>query len=200
MGLIYAVNPFGPDHQSHEHDPAYSEDDGYTVWKERMEVLGLTSPQPIQDLGEEKVRYTLITQWVYSLLDSLVLCQFVFGPAWQVYGPQQIVEVVRAVTGWDINLEELLRVGERRVNMMQAVNAREGIVQQDPPLPPKIFTPLPDGPNQGMALDQAEMLKAIEMYYQLAGWELENNRPTRGKLEELALDWVADLLDQSGDD
>jgi len=198
VGLIYAVNPYGADHQSHEHDSAYSEDDGYTVWKERMELLGLNSPQPIQDLGEEKVRYTLITQWVYSLLDSLVLCHFVFGPAWQVYGPQQIVEVVRAVTGWDISLEELLRVGERRVNMMQAVNAREGIVQQDPPLPPRIFTPLPDGPSQGLALDQAELLEAIDMYYQLAGWELENARPTRSKLEELALDWVADLLEQPG--
>ena len=195
MGLIYAVNPFGADHQSHEHDPAYSEDDGYTVWRDRMELLGLTAPQPIHDLGEEKVRFALHTQWVYSLLDSLVLCQFVFGPAWQVYGPQQIVDAVRAVTGWDINLEELLRVGERRVNMMQAVNAREGLGQKDLPLPHRFFEPLPDGPSQGLALDQAELQKAIAAYYRMAGWELENAHPTRSKLEELELDWVADLLE-----
>lgn len=196
MGLIYAVNPYGADHQSHEHDPAYSEDDGYTVWKDRMELLGLTSPQPIQDLGDEKVRYTLRTQWVYSLLDSLVLCQFVFGPAWQVYGPQQIVEAVRAVTGWDISIDELLQVGERRVNMMQAVNAREGIGQQDPPLPPRLFEPLSDGPSRGLTLDRAELQEAINTYYEMAGWDLDKAQPTRSKLEELKLDWVADLLEE----
>jgi aldehyde:ferredoxin oxidoreductase len=197
MGLIYAVNPYGADHQSHEHDPAYSEDDGYTVWKDRMALLGLTSPRPILDLGEEKVRYALRTQWIYSLLDSLVLCHFVFGPAWQVYGPQQIVDTVQAVTGWDISLEELLQAGERRVNMMQAINAREGISQQDPPLPPRFFEPLPDGPSQGLALDQAELDRAITMYYEMAGWEIDDAQPTRSKLAELELGWVADLLEKS---
>ncbi len=198
LALIYAVNPNGADHQSHEHDPAYSEGDGWEIWKDRMELLGLTSPQPIQDLGKEKVRYSLRTQWVYSLLDSLVLCQFVFGPAWQIYGPQQIIQAVRAVTGWEVSLEELLQVGERRLNMMQAINAREGIGRQDPPLPPRFFEPLPDGPSQGLTIDRTELLEAIETYYQMAGWELENAQPTRSKLSELDLDWVADLLEQAG--
>jgi aldehyde:ferredoxin oxidoreductase len=200
MALIYAVNPYGADHQAHEHDPAYSEDDGYPAWTERMELLGLNSPQPILDLGEEKVRFTLVTQWMYSLLDSLVLCHFVFGPAWQVYGPGQIVEVVQAVTGWDISLEELLEVGERRVNMMQAVNAREGIDQLEPPLPPRFFEPLPDGPSQGLTLDKAKLQEAIAAYYQMAGWDLENARPSRSKLETLKLGWVADLLEGSGEE
>jgi aldehyde:ferredoxin oxidoreductase len=198
LALIYAVNPNGADHQSHEHDPAYSEGDGWEAWKDRMALLGLNSPQPILDLGQEKVRYALRTQWVYSLLDSLVLCQFVFGPAWQVFGPQQIVEAVRAVTGWDVSIEELLQVGERRVNMMQAINAREGIGRQDPPLPPRFFEPLPDGPSQGLAVDRAELGMAIDMYYQMAGWEQESACPTRSKLEELDLDWVADLLELPG--
>ncbi len=200
LALIYAVNPNGADHQSHEHDPAYSEADGWEVWKDRMALLGLTSPQPIQDLGEEKVRYALRTQWVYSLLDSLVLCQFVFGPAWQVYGPLQIIEAVKAVTGWDVTIEELLQAGERRVNLMQAFNAREGIGRQEPPLPPRFFEPLPEGPSQGLAVDRAELLEAIDMYYQMAGWEPDSARPTRSKLEELELGWVADLLEQSEQD
>jgi len=195
LALIYAVNPNGADHQSHEHDPAYSEGDGYEVWKDRMEILDLNSPQPIEALGEEKVRYALRTQWVYSLLDSLTLCQFVFGPAWQVYGPRQIVEAVKAVTGWDVSFDELLQVGERRVNMMSAFNAREGIGRQDPPLPPRFFEPLPDGPSQGLAVDRTELLEAIDSYYQMAGWDRSSGRPTRKKLEELDLGWVADLLD-----
>ncbi|MFN2281464.1 MAG: aldehyde ferredoxin oxidoreductase family protein [Anaerolineales bacterium] len=197
LALIYALNPNGADHQSHEHDPAYSEGDGFEVWKDRMAMLGLTSPQPVLALGEEKVRYALRTQWVYSLLDSLTLCQFVFGPAWQVYGPQQIVEAVQAVTGWEISFDELLQVGERRVNMMQALNSREGMGRPDPPLPPRFFEPLPEGPSQGLAVDRDELSAAIDTYYQLAGWDPQSASPTREKLEELDLGWVADLLEMA---
>ncbi len=42
-----------------------------------------------------------------------------------------------------------------------------------------------------------KLLKKVEaakaLYYQMAGWD-EGGRPTRGKLEELALGWVADEL------
>ena len=39
LGLIYAVNPFGADHQSSEHDPAY------TFYPDRARQLGLEKPQ-----------------------------------------------------------------------------------------------------------------------------------------------------------
>ncbi|MDD5646448.1 MAG: aldehyde ferredoxin oxidoreductase C-terminal domain-containing protein, partial [Candidatus Bipolaricaulis sp.] len=32
-------------------------------------------------------------------------------------------------------------------------------------------------------------------YYRLAGWD-RRGRPTRGKLQELGLEWVADELDE----
>lgn len=196
LALIYAVNPYGADHQSHEHDPAYSPGDGWEVWKDRMAQLDLISPQPALDLGVEKVRYSLRTQWMYSLLDCLGLCQFVFGPAWQVYGPLDIVEAVKAVTGWDISFQELLTVGQRRVNMMQAFNAREGIGRESASLPPRFFEVLPEGPSQGLAVDREELDQAITIYYEMAGWEARSGRPSKGKLKELSLGWVADLLDQ----
>ena len=39
LGLIYAVNPFGADHQSSEHDPSYE------WYPERMAEIGLTEAQ-----------------------------------------------------------------------------------------------------------------------------------------------------------
>ena len=54
---------------------------------------------------------------------ALDLCQFVFGPAWTLFGPQETVEMVKAVTGWDVTLDELMKVGERRLNMMRVFNA-----------------------------------------------------------------------------
>jgi len=87
LALIYAVNPFGADHMSHEHDPSYRD------YPKRMGMLGLEDPQPDSVLNDEKVRYALTTQYTYSYLDSANFCQFVFGPAWQLYGPDQMVAV-----------------------------------------------------------------------------------------------------------
>jgi len=187
LALIYAVNPFGADHQSHEHDPSYKEH------PERMAELDLLDPQPSDVLNTEKVRYALYTQYLYSCLDSVNVCQFVFGPAWHLYGPSQLVEAVRAVTGWNVSLWELMKVGERRLNLLRAFNAREGIGAEADTVPPKLLIPLQGGRSDGVAVTAEEVAVAKAFYYRMAGWD-ENGHPTRVKLEELALGWVADEL------
>jgi len=187
LALIYAVNPYGADHQSHEHDPSYG---GYP---DRMAELGLVDPQPIAVLNEEKVRYSMVTQQFYSLLNTIGVCQFVWGPAWQLYGPGQLVDMVRAVTGWDVSLAELVTAGERALNMMRAFNAREGLTSADDKLPPKLFQPLDSGPSAGIAITEEEMASALSTYYAMCGWDNEG-RPTKDKLDELGIGWVADQL------
>ena len=70
-----------------------------------MSRIGLTAPQPVEAMNEEKVRFALRTQLLYSCLDSVNLCQFVFGPAWQLYGPDELVQAVQQITGWNVTLE-----------------------------------------------------------------------------------------------
>jgi aldehyde:ferredoxin oxidoreductase len=189
LALIYAVNPFGADHQSHEHDPSYA------AYPERMAQLGLHDPQPDLALNEEMVRYAMITQHLYSAMDSINVCQFVFGPAWQLFGPHQLVQAAQAVTGWNVSLYELMQVGERRLNMMRAFNAREGIGRESDTLPKKFFTqPLKGGPSDGYVIDQAEWERAVNTYYAMSGWDAENGHPTRAKLEALGIAWVAHEL------
>ncbi|MBT6612517.1 MAG: aldehyde ferredoxin oxidoreductase family protein, partial [Deltaproteobacteria bacterium] len=113
LALIYAVNPFGADHESSEHDIA-SEAPSFENFKERQNSLGLMTAQPPKSLGPGKVDFARKTQQFYSFMDSVGLCMFAWGSAWQLYGPQQAVELVQAVTGWDVTMEELLTVGERR--------------------------------------------------------------------------------------
>jgi aldehyde:ferredoxin oxidoreductase len=187
LALIYAVNPFGADHQSHEHDPAYP------AYPDRMAELDLVDPQPDDVLNAEKVRYALYTQILYSCLDTVSVCQFVWGPAWQLYGPGQLAEAVRAVTGWNVSLWELMKVGERRLNLLRAFNAREGVGAEVDTVPPKLLIPLQGGASDGVAVTAEEVEQAKRVYYQMAGWD-ESGRPTRAKLEELALGWVADEL------
>jgi aldehyde:ferredoxin oxidoreductase len=191
LALIYAVNPFGADHQSSEHDPSYEGD--FESYEQRMAMLDLKDPQPDGGLEVAKIRYMLYTQWFYSLMDSINVCQFVYGPAWQLYDPNQLVTMARAVTGWDLSLWELMKVGERRVNLMRAFNAREGFTREHDVLPPKLAKPRQGGPSDGVFIDPADLEAAKDAYYAMCGWDA-NGVPTRNKLEELGLDWVADEL------
>ena len=187
LALIYAVNPFGADHQSHEHDPSYG------WYPDRMAELDLLDPQPDDVLNAEKVRFAFYTQCLYSCLDSVSVCQFVFGPSWHLYGPSQLVDAVRGVTGWNVNLWELMKVGERRLNLLRAFNAREGVGAEADTLPPKLLVPLQGGASDGVAVTTEEVEAAKTVYYRMACWD-ENGRPTRAKLAELGLEWVADEL------
>ena len=189
LAVIYATNPFGADHQSHEHDPAIEDD--FEFYTERLAVLGFTEEQEVRSLSDEKIRFAMTSQHMYSTMDSLNLCQFVFGPAWQLYGPEDMVELVRAVTGWeDVSFEELQKVGERRLNMMRIFNAREGIDRKADVLPKKLFKPLKGGVSDGWQLDEDEVEAALDKYFEFCGWDVETGVPTRAKLEELDLGWV----------
>ncbi len=184
LGLVYAVNPFGPDHNSSDHDP------GYVDYPARMAELGLTDPQPVSSLNREKVRFALTTQHLYSCLDSINLCEFVFGASWQLFGPRDLVDVVRHSTGWDVTLEELLRLGERRVNMMRVFNAREGLGRKDDVLPKKLHRALGGGPTAGASVNEEDMERAKHWYYEMAGWDPDTGSPTPAKLDDLGLRWL----------
>ncbi len=188
LALIYAVNAFGADHQSSEHDWMY-EVGGAELYFERLALLGLTNPPEAGDFGPEKVKFASLTHTFYSMLDSLTLCQFVFGPAWTLFGPAETVDLVKGCTGWDVTVEELMKLGERRIDMMRIFNIREGLSRKDDKLPEKFFVPLKgSGPTSGVAVDADKLEKAIDLHYENMGWSREGV-PTSEKLEELSLGW-----------
>jgi aldehyde:ferredoxin oxidoreductase len=187
LGLIYAVNPFGADHMSSEHDI------GYESYSKRLAELGLVDPQPARVLNAEKVRLAYYTQLAYSLVDTAALCSFVWGPSWQLYSLKRLVDLMRAVTGWNTNLFELLKVGERRLNLMRAFNAREGAGREADTVPAKLMKGLRGGASDGVIVTLEEIEAAKDVYFEMAGWD-QDGKPRRAKLEELALGWVAEEL------
>ncbi len=190
LGLIYAVNPFGADHQSSEHDPAYK------AYPERMAALDLKDPVSRMVLNGEKVRFATVTQWLYSAMDTVNVCQFVYGPAWQLYDTDQLVQMIRAVTGWNVTVHELLEVGRRRLNMLRAFNAREGIGREQDKLPKKFFKQaLKGGKSDGIILSEEEIERAKDLYYAMNGWDVQTGMPTRAALESVSLGWLADMLE-----
>ena len=193
LALIYAVNPFGADHQSSEHDPYYEE--GVTQFNlDRLKEMGLGEPQPGRSLTPEKVRFAYLTQCFYSMMDTLTICQFVYGPTWCLYGPNDTARMVKAVTGWEVTVNELLELGHRRIALMRTFNAREGFERKDDQLPKKFYRPLAGvGPSAGVALSHEELETALDEYYNLSGCT-KNGIPTRETLKELDIEWAADYL------
>ncbi len=187
MALLYAVNPGGADHTVYEHCTSYAR------FPRRMAELDLLDPQPAGVLNAEMVRYALYAQHLQSAIDCLCGCKFVWGPAWQLYSANQLVEAVCKITGWNWNMWELMKAGERRINLLRAFNAREGAGIAEDTLPPKMLKPLVGGATDGVAVSRQEFEFARALYYQMAGWD-EQGRPTRAKLDELALGWVAEML------
>ncbi|MEW5830035.1 MAG: aldehyde ferredoxin oxidoreductase family protein [Chloroflexota bacterium] len=193
LGLIYAVNPFGADHQSSEHDPYYEE--GVPDFNlDRLKMIGLGKPQPAYSLTPEKVKFAYNSQLFFSLCDSAELCQFVYGPAWTLYGPKETAEMINAVTGWGVTVDELQEIGARRLNLFRVFNAREGFGRADDKLPKKFFKALKGtGPTSGFALTQDELDTAIDEYYRLAGWT-DNGVPTPEALKQHDIEWAAEYL------
>jgi aldehyde:ferredoxin oxidoreductase len=197
LSLIYAVNPGGADHQSSEHDTMLFAQEGSHA-RRWLSSLGVSddsfarqSPRKAKmEMDGLRVRFALLTQRFYSLLDTLCLCQFVWGPSWQALGPDDVLDLASSGIGWETSLEELMEIGERKLNMMRHFNAREGFTKEDDALPRRFFEPLPDGPSKGARIDRRNFDEARELYYSLAGWDASSGNPSPEKLKSLSLEWL----------
>lgn len=193
LAVIYAVNPFGADHQSSEHDPGYTPEvvaSSPDKYGKRMADIGLTDPQPEDVLNDAKIEFALKTQYAYSALDTADACQFVFGPAWQLLGMEELAGVISAVHGEELTVQDLMTLGARRLNMLRAFNAREGITREQDTLPKRLFEPLEGGPSDGKALDREQFEAALSTYYEMAGWDPVTGNPTAETLDGLGLGWL----------
>ena len=103
-------------------------------------------------------------------------------------------DLVNAATGWSTNFFELMKVGERRLNLMRCFNGREGIGAEADKLPERVFEPIRHGPLEGERVKRDEFDQALRTYYAVLGWDEDSGLPRPAKLKELALErFVGDL-------
>ncbi|MBA7598310.1 putative oxidoreductase YdhV [subsurface metagenome] len=187
-GLGYALYPGGADHVCNLFFPQALESPGPGV--DQYKPLGLLDPLPREDFSSPaRIRqYMYATLWA-SVADCLAMCFFCAVG----YQQHRVTEIVRAVTGWDTTLWELMKVGERCMNMMRAFNIREGFTAQDDRLPERFHQPLAEGPLKDFRLDKEKFEGAKKTYFGMMGWD-QNGVPRREKLQELDIEWVAEEL------
>ncbi len=190
QALSFAVSPTGADHVRAPHDPPFKEPG---MFLDRVAPLGLLEAVDVREMGARKARNFTYLHFVWSLYESLGVCNFVAGPVWAL-SLNKLVEVVQAATGWETSLFELIKAGERTVTMARVFNLREGFRRRDDTLPERLFTPLEGGTLAGKGIDPAGFADLLTLYYEAMGWEPANGVPTRGKLAELNLYWLNDLI------
>ncbi len=104
-----------------------------------------------------------------------------------------ITEFMKAITGWDVDLEELVATGERIANMRQAFNVREKINLLKYDVPGRILgrPPQKEGPLAGVTVDAGSLVRE---YLKTMDWDLNTATPGKKKLGELGLEDVGSQL------
>jgi aldehyde:ferredoxin oxidoreductase len=135
----------------------------------------------------DKPAYAARSQNFTALGDSLVMCRFTSERGFGLFVGEPYATMVRAVTGWDVSVEELERVGERIINLERLFNVREGVRRSQDVLPWKVMhEPIPEGPSAGMYCPPEELDGMLDAYYALRGWSREGV-PTPERLASLGL-------------
>ena len=125
------------------------------------------------------------------------------------YSFAMLTEAYAAATGFDVTEDELIKSGERILNLLKAANVREGFERKDDVFPERWFEPArtEDGTKEMPLMDyyetapysRAEVKALFDDYYRERGWDVDRGIPTREKLEELDLADVGDALASRGE-
>ena len=182
LGLGYAISPTGADHCHNIHDNMYAKRVSGVV-----KALGILEPLPSQELSAAKVRMLLYGSLWQHVLNCLVFCQFV------PFDADAMTGLLKAVCGWDTTVWDLMKVSERCITMARAFNIRQGMTKADDYLPSRFFTAFTSGPLQGVSIDEEELKQAVDTYCAMVGWDKVNGAPTLAKLQELGIEWVAEV-------
>jgi aldehyde:ferredoxin oxidoreductase len=181
-GLNYATAYTGADHNR-----------GYAP----QEIFGIPVPHPVDRLSiEGKGKLTMWNQDLRTAAaDCPTLCVFIFDMALMPAAAQNTATLLEAVTGLPFTAEEVVKVGERVNNVARAFNVLEGFTRADDTFPERLMTEsLQAGASKGQLVSEADLKVMLDEYYTERGWDLATGKPTRKKLLELGLGYVADRL------
>ncbi len=184
MGLNYATSYRGCTHLEGLHDTAVEKDNAATE-------LNVVKSISRFDTSTQKVKVVKSYTDARSFANSLVLCHFVVN-TFRGFVEQnfaEIREMLNAVTGYEIDQNEMLKIGDRNFTLGRLFGISHGLTRADDDLPPRFKNePLPFADRQEK-LSQEDLDKMINDYYEINGWD-ENGIPTPERLKELGIIWA----------
>jgi len=154
--------------------------------------------------------------------ESLILCDFAWPVTYveqsndHVGDPTLESQLCWAVTGREMNEQDLYRIGERNFNLQRAILAREGhrgrkhdVIQEfnfTVPLKgeqgnPNCLVPGKDGETisrKGMVVDRDQFEKMKSEYYRIRDWDVVTGLQKKAQMEALGMRDVAAVLEREG--
>ena len=163
------------------HDPKVPMGTGFPVSAARYQ-MDATPGRHSAEFGPGSFRFHIVSIAGLCLFSGY---GYMPGPA----NESQQLGVINAVTGFNYSWAELLKVGERVLNLRHAFNLREGINELKLPVHPRIIgkPPQTTGPLAGVTAD----IEAQD-YWCLGAldWDRVTTKPSKAKLLSLGLDDV----------
>jgi len=178
MALAFAVAPRGADHLT---SCLYAIEMAGSYWDfedyDRTELKGKAfALKAMEDL--------------MTLYDMTGMCKFSRG----LMVDEGQLELLNAMTGFDMGLSEFLKAGERVYNLSKAFNIRNGFGRKDDKLPDRVFEDeVLYGPTEGETLSRREFEEELDRYYDVRGWD-DEGVPSKNTLKRLDLPQVAEEL------
>jgi aldehyde:ferredoxin oxidoreductase len=181
-GLNYATSYTGADHCR-----------GYAF----QEIFGIPIPWQVDRFAiEGKGKLTKWNQDIRSVTcDCAPMCGFLLDMAVPAIACQNTAALMEAITGMPYTAEDVEKVGERLNNVAKAFNVLAGFTRADDNLPERLMTePLTAGASKGQMISRKDLDTMLDEYYAERGWDVKTGIPTRAKLTELGLVYIADAL------
>ena len=176
QALVYATTSRGADHMAGDY---------YEV------IRGRIAPEFGLDLLErhaqdsEVARLAARTMDYRSFTNSAIMCHFEDVTA------DNLVGLLQSLTGWPVDYDEVMRLGERIGVFKRVLNFRLGATRADDRLPKPLLQRIEAGGTEGFAPD-IDLL--LSLYYQVREWDADTGKPLPGKLAALGLgQWTAEL-------
>lgn len=140
-------------------------------------------PQPYDPFNPEHVAANVAnTKGCQTISDCAVICWFI-----GTNDTESQTRVINAVTGWDLSLDDAMRLGKRVVNLQRLYNIRVGIGPElEKPSARYGSTPV-DGPAKGMS-PSVDWEHMMDRYYELMGWDRKTGKPQPETIKRLELE------------
>jgi aldehyde:ferredoxin oxidoreductase len=141
-------------------------------------------PKKYRKPGDDRYEGMKMCAGLHQVINSLGMCQFTYW--FQTY---PLLECIKAVTGWNLSIEDVIKIGLRIHNLKQTFTLREGVELAKNKLHGRVTgePPFQEGPNKGKTVDyKADFLG----YCRKMGWNPENAYPLKETLKDLDLEFA----------
>jgi aldehyde:ferredoxin oxidoreductase len=149
---------------------------------EDQEIYGLDPNLAAEDPLAYHAQAYATRMSVLNTLNASGICTFGQG----ITGPLAVLEFMKAVTGWDFDMAEDLKTGQRIEVMRHLFGLREGNSPLDVQVAHRAMgrPPLETGPTAGVVVDVDAVRDA---YLKFMDWDPVTAKPSRERLEALGL-------------